>query len=265
MEDIKTEIIDTTQQIRDLVDWLVLRHAPPVPYSPTMYIDLEGVDLCHEGSISILTLATDTGIPTRRICLINVHTLGIRAFNTAGVKGKTLKDTLEDAKTPKVFFDVRNDCDALFALFGVALHGVEDVQLVESATRTTTASRKFLSSLTECVKQNCCLSIGDRTRTGWKLDKQHGERLFKAEYGGTYNVFNQRPIPKDIVSYCVGDVMHLPEVRSKLWAGTNRWQDLVLEETKRRFAATQEPGYEPHSPNRALAPWTEEQNAILDE
>ncbi|KAF4635544.1 hypothetical protein G7Y89_g2545 [Cudoniella acicularis] len=72
--DIKTEIINTAKQIGDLVDWLILRHAPPEPYEPTMYIDLDGVNLCR----------------------------------------KTLKDILQDEKIPKVFFDVRNDSDALF-------------------------------------------------------------------------------------------------------------------------------------------------------
>ena len=52
MRDIKIEIINTTEQIGDLVDWLVLHHTPPVPYSPTMYINLEGVDLCREDSLS---------------------------------------------------------------------------------------------------------------------------------------------------------------------------------------------------------------------
>ena len=137
MKDIKTEIINTTKQIGDLVDWLVFRHAPPVPYSPTMYIDLEGVDLCREGSLSILTLLIDTGIPTGRVCLIDVHVLGAQAFNTTGVRRKTLKDILQDEKIPKVSFDARNDSDALFAHFGVALQGVEDIQLMESATRRT--------------------------------------------------------------------------------------------------------------------------------
>ena len=59
MRDVKIEIINTTEQIVDLVDWLVFRHAPPVPYSPTMYNDLEGVDLCREGSLSISTLMID--------------------------------------------------------------------------------------------------------------------------------------------------------------------------------------------------------------
>jgi exonuclease 3'-5' domain-containing protein 1 len=86
MKGIRTEIIDTEEQIGHLVDWLVSRHAPPVPYAPTLYIDIEGVDLCREGSISILALLIDTGIPTRRVCLIDVYKLGARAFNTSGVK-----------------------------------------------------------------------------------------------------------------------------------------------------------------------------------
>ena len=121
MRDIEIEIINTPEQIGELVDRLVLRHAPPVLSSPTIYIDLEGVDLCREGSVSILTLLIDTGIPTGRGCLIDVYTLGPQAFNTAGTKSKTLKDILEDKEIPKVFFDVRNDLDALFAHFDVAL------------------------------------------------------------------------------------------------------------------------------------------------
>ena len=59
-----------------------------------MYIDLEGVNLCREGSISILTLLIDTRIPTGRVYLIDVHTLGAQAFNTASAKQTTLKDIL---------------------------------------------------------------------------------------------------------------------------------------------------------------------------
>ena len=72
MKDIKTDTINTTKQIGDLVDRLVFYHAPPTPTSPTMYIDLEGVDLCREGSISILTILVNTehpkGLPHRCAC-----------------------------------------------------------------------------------------------------------------------------------------------------------------------------------------------------
>jgi hypothetical protein len=92
IRDIKTEIINTTKQIGDLVGWLILRHSPPELYQPTMYIDLEGVNLCREGSLSILTLLIDIGIPTIRVYLIDIYSLGSQAFNTTSIKGKTLKD-----------------------------------------------------------------------------------------------------------------------------------------------------------------------------
>ena len=267
MKQTKPETINTTAQISGLVDWLIFRHAPPAPYSPTMYIDLEGVNLCRDGSISILTLLIDTDTPTTRVYLIDVHTLGAQAFNTAGMKhNKTLKDILEDAEIPKVFFDVRNDSDALFAHFGVALQGIEDVQLMESATRNTTASRKSLNGLAKCIETNILVSFGSRGRDGWKLAKQKGERLFKAEYGGSYGVFNQRPIPEDVVSYCVGDVQYLPELRNTFWTWRSRiWQELVCEETKKRVAASQTADYRPYGQDRSLAPWSKEQNVKLDQ
>ncbi|KAL8833171.1 MAG: hypothetical protein Q9170_004452, partial [Blastenia crenularia] len=264
MRDIKVDVINTAEQISDLVDWLVFRHAPPVPHSPTMYIDLEGVNLCREGSISILTLMIDTGTPTNRVCLIDVHSLDAKAFNTAGVQSKTIKDILQDDNIPKVFFDVRNDSDALFAQFGVALQGVEDVQLMESATRKTTGARKFLNGLSKCIEQNMLFSPHGFDRASWTAAKKKGERLFKAEYGGSYEVFNQRPIPEEIISYCVGDVVCLPELRVRFWKGAYSWQHLVDEETKKRVAASQKPGYQPHGRDRAMAPWSENQNKDLD-
>ncbi|KAF1835696.1 hypothetical protein BDW02DRAFT_618351 [Decorospora gaudefroyi] len=59
------------------------------------------------------------------------------------------------------------------------------------------------------------MSFGGSGVASWKLAKEKGERLFKAEHGGSYDVFNQRPIPEDISSYCVGDVQYLPELRNR--------------------------------------------------
>lgn len=265
MKDIRAEIINSTKQVRDLVDWLVFRHEPPIPYSPTMYIDLEGVKLSREGSISIFTLLIDTGIPVMRVCLIDVHTLRAQAFNTIGAKGKTFKDILQDEKIPKVFFDVRNDSDALFAHYGVGLQGVEDVQLMESATRKSTASRKFLSGLAKCVEENVPFSLDVSARASWKLAKERGERLFKAANGGSYEIFNQRPISDDIISYCVADVRCLPGLRERFWSTrTLAWRDLVKEESNRRVALSQKPEYQPHGRDKAMSPWNKDQNDVLD-
>jgi exonuclease 3'-5' domain-containing protein 1 len=265
MDFIKAETIDTTEEIKNLVDWLVFCHAPPVLHAPTMYVDLEGVNLGREDSLSILTLLIDTGLSASRVCLIDVHTLGTKAFETAGSQGMTLKGILQDEKIPKVFFDVRSDSDALFAHFKVALQGVEDVQLMESAMRKTTASRRLLNGLKKCPENNLLMSSGDDSFASWNKTKDKGKQLFKAGGGGLSGIFNQRPMCADVVSYCVGDVQHLPELREKFSPRTSSWRDLVTEETKRRVAASQESHYQPRGPDRAIAPWSEVQNTFLDQ
>jgi exonuclease 3'-5' domain-containing protein 1 len=269
MKSLASEIINTPTRTGEIVDQLVAAHESLNHDGPSMYLDLEGVNLCRSGSISILTLLLDSGVVgNRRVYLLDVHELGARAFTTAGAKGKTLQDILQDEKIPKVFFDVRNDSDALFALYGVALRGVEDVQLMESAARKTTAQRRLLNGLARCVESNqAVLAVGGRgSVAGWKQAKQTGERLFKPEMGGSYAVFNTRPIPKDIVAYAIGDVQFLPDLRNAFWKNrTVKWRDMVLDESKKRVALSQRADYQPHGRDRALAPWSKEQNTILDQ
>jgi exonuclease 3'-5' domain-containing protein 1 len=269
MKSLASEIINTPTRTGEIVDHLVAVHESPNHDGPSMYLDLEGVNLCRSGSISILTLLLDSGVVgSRHVYLLDVHELGARAFTTAGARGKTLQDILQDEKIPKVFFDVHNDSDALFALYGVALRGVEDVQLMESAARKTTTQRRLLNGLARCVESNqTVLAVGGRgSVAGWKQAKQTGERLFKPEMGGSYAVFNTRPILKDIVAYAVGDVQFLPDLHNTFWMNRSvMWRDLVLDESKKRVALSQRADYQPHGRDRALAPWNKEQNAILDQ
>lgn len=67
--------------------------------------------------------------------LIDVLALGKEAFATASNNGKTLKSILEDPNIPKCAWDVRNDADALWALYDVGLASVIDIQLLENASR----------------------------------------------------------------------------------------------------------------------------------
>ncbi|KAF2704063.1 hypothetical protein K504DRAFT_463143 [Pleomassaria siparia CBS 279.74] len=257
---IAVEIINTPEQIGRLVDQLVDIHVSPLD-TPAMYIDIEGVALCREGSISIFTLLIDTGSGTTPAFLIDVHILGAQAFNTPGTRDKTLKDVLQDESVIKVFFDVRNDSDALFAHFGVALQGIEDVQLMESATRRTRWSRRFVTGLANCIEQN----ISAIQREVWFIAKYQGERLFKAQHGGSYDVFNQRPMSKEIISYCIGDVQYLPELRRKFWTHPDQWKKLVMEATAQRVVDSQKLDYQPLGRKKALAPWTSKQNNVLDQ
>jgi exonuclease 3'-5' domain-containing protein 1 len=123
---------------------------------------------------------------------------------------------------------------------------------MESARRKTTASRRFVNGLQRCVEDYVA---GGSERATWRKNKQ----VFRTKYGGSYRVFNTRPMSEDILASCVGDVQYLPELRNKFWEPQGkRWRDLVIEESRKRVAESQRSDYQPHGRDRALAPWSEE-------
>ncbi|KFY04182.1 hypothetical protein O988_00946 [Pseudogymnoascus sp. VKM F-3808] len=196
-------IVDTPRAVANLVDSLV--DLPTTP--PSLYLDIEGVNLGRRGAVSIVQLLV---LPTNLTYLIDIHTLNNAAFTTAGTHGHTLQSILEDSSIPKVFFDVRNDSAALHSRFSISLAGIHDIQLMELATRPS--SKKFLHGLARCISSD--LSLGRHELRRWTDQKSRGKRLFAPELGGTYEVFNERPMGEDIALYCTQDVQFMP----KLWA-----------------------------------------------
>lgn len=116
LEDDKApHFVDTESKIATLVGRL--QGLPTKP--PSLYIDLEGVNLSRHGSISIIQIYV---LPFEETYLVDIHSLQEKAFSqTASDKSQTLLGILESPDTPKVFFDVRNDSDALFSHFNVKL------------------------------------------------------------------------------------------------------------------------------------------------
>lgn len=122
-------LIDTPEDACHVIESIL--HLPTNP--PSLYIDIEGVNLGRLRSLSILQILV---LPSDVTYLVDLHVLKDEAFTTAGATGQTLKDILESTTIPKVFFDVRNDSDALFSHFGVELACIQDMQLMELATRS---------------------------------------------------------------------------------------------------------------------------------
>jgi exonuclease 3'-5' domain-containing protein 1 len=135
--------------------------------------------------------------------------LGNKAFSTPGATGETLKGILESDSIPKVFFDVRNDSEALFSHFHINLAGIQDIQLMELATRNF--SKRCVNGLSKCIERDLPLNAGERET--WKRAKERGLELFAPERGGSYEVFNARPLPKEIKLYCIQDGQFMP----RLW------------------------------------------------
>ena len=86
---------------------------------------------------TMLPLANHLATPRTpaSVYVLDIHHLGSVAFSNFGFKNHTttLLTTLQDALIPKVFFDVRNDSNALLGHYGVKLPGVHDMQCMEAA------------------------------------------------------------------------------------------------------------------------------------
>ena len=216
---------------------------------PSLYLDIEGVALSRHGSISIIQLFH---LPLNHVFLIDVFVLQEVAFNTPNQSGTTLRSILESALVPKVFFDVRNDADALYAHFNILLQGVHDIQLLEVATRSWAKDR--VVGLRQCIRSDARLT--NKVKKDWEAMKAKGKALFATEDGGSYEVFNIRPMLQDIVHYCAQDVVYLPV----LWNVYSqkigkKWLKRVQEETVKRVLMAQAESYEPHGEHKVLSPW----------
>ncbi|KAJ5154820.1 uncharacterized protein N7500_010259 [Penicillium coprophilum] len=230
------EFVDTEGQIASLV--ARLQNLPTNP--PSLYIDLEGINLSRHGSISILQIYV---LPHKETYIVDIYSLQEKAFlqTASGKEDQTLLGILESPHIPKVFFDVRNDSDALFSHFNVKLAGVIDLQLMELAT--SLFPRRYVSGLLKCIERDALLTTHELQF--WKASKEKGLKLFAPEHGGSYDVFNVRPLPDDVLEYCVQDVKFLP----RLWVQYNQnisrsWAEKVTTETLNRVKHSQTATYD---------------------
>ncbi|KAL8782978.1 MAG: hypothetical protein Q9195_009521 [Heterodermia aff. obscurata] len=238
-------IIDSQSSVATLVD--SLQNLPTNP--PSLYLDLEGINLSRNGLISIMQIFVQ---PTNQVYLLDIFVLREKAFDTPGTSGTDLRAILQSASIPKVFFDIRNDADALFAHFGVSVECVVDIQLMEVAARRY--SKRYLAGLGKCIEQDAQLK--GETIQQWKATKEKGVSLFAPERGGSYEIFNTRPLQEDIVAYCAQDVIYLPLLWDIYRKNINgAWAAKIKEQTRARLEMSKDASYDPHSMDKALSPW----------
>jgi exonuclease 3'-5' domain-containing protein 1 len=241
------ELVDTVEGITAVIKNLIdLPRSPP-----SLYLDLEGVNLSRQGSISSLQIHV---APQKRTYLVDIHTLGSKAFDTVGELDYTLRSVLQSESITKVFFDVRNDSDALFSHFKISLAGIVDLQVMEYATRTF--GKRVVNGLSKCIERDLSLSYTQRLEC--RRVKESGIKLFLPEKGGTYEVFNKRPLQAEIGRYCVQDVQWLPALYKTYWQKISVNKTMVAkvaDATLARVKDSQSPLYNGHGQHKALGPW----------
>ncbi|TKA55105.1 hypothetical protein B0A55_12892 [Friedmanniomyces simplex] len=200
---------------------------------PRLYVDLEGNKLSRNGTLSLVTILLE---PESEIYLVDVTTLGRDAFTTAGADGRTLKAVLESKDIVKVFFDIRNDSDALFGLHEIRVAGIEDLQLMELASRNF--SKRHINGLAKCIERDSALPFVEKRE--WKVNKERGRKLFDPALGGGYAVFDERPLSSEMERYCVQDVIYMPALRELYRAKLcDAWWKKIEKETVARIELSQ--------------------------
>ncbi|KAH7009812.1 ribonuclease H-like domain-containing protein [Ilyonectria destructans] len=214
-----------------------------IPPSSTLYLDLEGNCLCRHGTISLITILIH---PQGVVRLIDVLSLGKSCFTTTSKDGKSLKSILEDPDIPKCLWDVRNDADALWALYQVGLASVIDIQLLENASRV--GEKTYLRGLDKAIQFDLKLKFVELNR--WIRSKKEIKRLMAA------NIFAIRPVEAKTAQYCTNDVIHLPDLHALyLKRIGSDWLARAKEESSRRVGEAHSPTYEPQSATKTLGPW----------
>lgn len=129
---------------------------------------------------------------------------------------------------------------------------VYDLQLLELAVRhSLRRPTKFLNGLGRTITSYLTPPME------WEPVKQAGLRLFQPDFGGSYSVFEQRPLDPRIVAYCAQDVTLLFELEETLRRSFGRfgsnWEDRIVAGSARRVSLA-EGAYEGNGRHRALAP-----------
>lgn len=131
------------------------------------------------------------------------------------------------------------------------MEGIEDLQLFELASRSF--DKTYVNGLARCIGRDLDLSYSEQRN--WQVSKEQGKRLFAPELGGSYAIFDERPMAPEMIEYCTQDVAYMPRLREVyLDKLCDSWWLKIVAETENRVRLSQEPSYHGHGRHKALAP-----------
>ena len=88
-----------------------------------------------------------------------------------------------------------------------------------------------------------------------QISKKEVIKKFDPKLGGTYEVFNVRPLPQVLIDYCVGDVEFLPQLSTIYQKRMScRWLEKARVETEKRLDESRSPSYKHHGRQKSLGP-----------
>ncbi|KAF9479765.1 hypothetical protein BDN70DRAFT_932292 [Pholiota conissans] len=218
----------------------------------TLSVDLEGVELCRSGRVCTLQITSNH---SKVIWIVDVVVLGRIAFEHRTLAGHSLRSILQSGTTKKLFFDVRNDADALFHLFDIRLANVYDLQLLEVAVRR---SHKIYAPVVTGLGKTLEQYIVPGPPAEWAEVKEIVSALCYPSKGGSYEILEQRPLDPRLIVYAAQDVALLSQLHGALEARIGRkgndWKGRVARASAARVSEAFGPYAGRTGKHRILAP-----------
>lgn len=242
-------MVDTAAQVRNMIatilDDVDASHAEQ--QEQPLFVDFEGVNLWRDGELCLGQIYYQGSEVIYLVDFVSLRRPFDVFIQHRGMSW-SLKDIFESTYIPKVFFDPRNDADAIYHQHGVHMRCVVCLQLADVArSRAAGSSGRFVRGLGRVLEEYA--RGADPEVKAW------GKRLFAPEHGGSYDVFKARPLAPEIVAYCCEDVRHFPELLEELFAplplSAREW---VLYHSALRVEEALDPGYVPDGPHKTVAP-----------
>eukprot|EP00929_Paragymnodinium_shiwhaense_P003054 TRINITY_DN103457_c0_g1_i1.p1 TRINITY_DN103457_c0_g1~~TRINITY_DN103457_c0_g1_i1.p1 ORF type:complete len:388 (+),score=34.15 TRINITY_DN103457_c0_g1_i1:56-1219(+) len=198
-------IVDTIPAVQDVIKDLLLEDE--------VAVGVEGAHLCRDGGISLILICPKTQMDQQATYLFDITTLKDAAFEYG------LQDLLESKSVRKVIFDGRSANDALYHKWGFKMLNVYSLQVLHAFKFIDQAGKNdYIVSFRKCLE----LTGVVRDRAAQEAIINRGKNLYAPERGGSYEMWDVRPLHPDLVQYCAASVKHLLPVH-------NYWRDQALD------------------------------------
>jgi exonuclease 3'-5' domain-containing protein 1 len=249
--------IDTHEAMLDFLP-ILSKYQKDIPDGA---FDLEGVNLSRDGKLTHLSLTIKS--QESHTWIIDYQALGSQVLDMNAPGAPSLREILEDPERVSLWFDLRNDADALFShgnMLSIRKGHPRDIQLMELVTRL--GSRHGVHSLKVCMQEEGIKFMRGAALKNWLTTKQDGREYFD-RYG--WEVLEQRPLPKMAKSYTAGDTKFLfdlhdvyaakmPEIERQLQLNSGDLMRLVDQISMERAIESESPDYVPNGPHKKLTP-----------
>ena len=170
-------------------------------------LDLEGVDLGRDGSIEIVSIATNKLSPGSAVLLLDVQGLGKQDSLIC-----SLRQLLDHAEC--VIHDCRQDCDALYHIFGIEIATVFDTAVAHSVFSGCNRSPNLNTVLEANGLQPNFARVG-------------------INYTKYPDYWRTRPVTDDMVAHASGDVEQLLELYDLQMCKADKSLERIKQESNR--------------------------------